>query len=185
VDHADHVRLLRPAVTEPRGTWADIGSGTGAFTLALADLLGDGGTIVSLDRDERALREQARSMADRFAGVALEQRVADFRDPLDLPTLDGIVMANALHFVQPDEQAAVVHRLATALRPGGRFVVVEYDTDRGNPYVPHPFASARWPRLAEAAGLVRASEIGRVPSHWLGAIYSAVAERPDGASAEA
>ena len=43
--------------------------------------------------------------------------------------------------------------LATHLAPGGRFVVVEYDADRGNPWVPHPFSSAAWERLAEAAGL--------------------------------
>jgi SAM-dependent methyltransferase len=176
VDHADHVALLRPAVTGRGGTWADIGSGTGAFTLALADLLGDGGRIVSIDRDERALREQAEAMALRFPGVALEQRVADFREPLDLPRLDGVVMANSLHFVRAEEQVAVVRRLASAVRPAGRFVVVEYDSDSGNPYVPFPFAAARWPRLAQSAGLVRPREIGRVPSRWLGAIYSAVAE---------
>src|SRR5215218_7550245 len=110
MDHHDHVALLRPAVGLPaaRSTWADVGSGSGAFTLALAELLGAGATIVSVDRDAHALREQARLVATRFPRTTLDQRVADFRNPLDVPVVDGLVMANALHFVPRQEQPAVV-----------------------------------------------------------------------------
>ena len=41
MDHTDHVNLLRDAVGLG-GTWADFGSGTGAFTLALAELIDAG-----------------------------------------------------------------------------------------------------------------------------------------------
>jgi hypothetical protein len=44
--------------------------------------------------------------------------------------------------------------------------------------VPHPFSSRRFAVIAEAAGLENAREIGRVPSRFLGAIYSAAAEVP-------
>ena len=47
-----------------------------------------------------------------------------------------------------------VIRAAAHLRPGGAFVVVEYDADRGNPWVPHPFSAGSWDGLAAAAGLV-------------------------------
>ena len=63
------------------------------------------------------------------------------------------------------------------LRPGGRLIVVEYDADRGNPWVPHPFSARRFATIAAAAGYVDAREIGRVPSRFLGAIYAAAAER--------
>ena len=66
MDHADHVALLRPAVWPGGGTWADIGAGEGAFTLALADLLGPGGRIVAVDRDARALRANVAAVASRF-----------------------------------------------------------------------------------------------------------------------
>jgi len=177
-DHRDHLELLRSGIPGPGGIWADLGSGTGAFTLALADLLGPAATIVSVDRDGSALREQQRVMADRFPAVRLDPRVADFREPLSLPTLDGIVMANALHFLPRDQQVAVVRRLVPHLRPGGRFLVVEYDAERGNPWVPHPFGPATWARIAAEAGLAGPREIGRVPSRWLGAIWSGVSERP-------
>jgi SAM-dependent methyltransferase len=177
VDHADHVALLRPAVA-PGGTWADIGAGEGAFTLALADLLGPGGRIVAVDRDRRALAGNEELVRTRFPGVVVETLVADLTGPLALPTLDGLVAANSLHFVARDRQVAVIAALAEHIRPGGRFVVVEYDADRGNPWVPDPFSAASWERLAAAAGLVDTRRIGRVPSRFLGAIYSAESRRP-------
>jgi len=186
VDHRDHVELLRGGV-EPAGPdgadWADLGSGSGAFTLALADLLGPGSRIVSVDRDAGALREHAHAMAARFPATELRQVVADFTGVLAerLATpLDGIVMANSLHF-QADH-VPVVQRVATLLRPGGRLVLVEYDADRGNPWVPHPLSFETWRRVAQEAGLTEPRLIGRVPSRFLGAIYSAVAERPAGAT---
>jgi SAM-dependent methyltransferase len=178
VQHADHVGLLRGGVPEPGGTWADIGAGGGAFTLALAELIGPGGRIVAVDRDDRALRENAEAMAARFPGVELTTVVADLTGPLgEVPVLDGLVAANSLHFVSRDRQVATVRSLATHLRPGGRFLVVEYDADRGNPWVPHPFSSASWTRIAIDAGLHEPREIGRVPSRFLGAIYAAEALR--------
>lgn len=183
MDHLDHVELLRGAV-DPAGPggadWADLGSGSGAFTLALADLLGPGGRIVSIDRDAGSLRQQAAAMAARFPAIALRQIVDDFTGelaaPYDVPPLDGIVMANSLHFQAG--HVPVVRRVATLLRPGGRFVLVEYDADRGNPWVPHPLSFETWRRVAHDAGLTEPRLIGRVPSRFLGSIYSAVSEAP-------
>ena len=186
MDHRDHVALLRDGVAPPAPdaarppTWADIGAGEGAFTLALADLLGPGATIVAVDRDADALRENARRIAERFPSTTLVTRVADLTGPLELPVLDGLVAANSLHFVARERQVEAIRGLATHLRPGGAFVVVEYDADRGNPWVPNPFSAGSWDALAIAAGLTDPRPIGRVPSRFLGAIYAAVARRPDG-----
>lgn len=176
MDHADHVRLLRDAV-EPGGSWADIGAGSGAFTLALADLLGAGSRIVAVDRDREALRQAVAAVHTRFPGVAIEAVVADFTLPLDRSGLDGLVAANSLHFVARARQAAVVAALATSLRPGGSFVVVEYDADHGNPWVPHPFRYPTWERIAAQAGLSDVRRLARVPSRFLDGIYSAAARR--------
>lgn len=176
MDHADHVGLLRAAV-EPGGTWADIGAGEGAFTLALADLLGPGGRIVAVDRDRRALRANEAAVTARFPDLGYATLTADLTSPLDLPVLDGLVAANSLHYVTRDRQVAVIRALAAYLRPGGRFVVVEYDADRGNPWVPHPFSFPSWERLAGSAGLTGTRRIGRVPSRFLDAIYSAESRR--------
>jgi SAM-dependent methyltransferase len=174
MDHADHVGLIRAGVTTPGGTWADIGAGGGSFTLALADLLGVGARIIAVDRDARALAENARAVAEHFPDAELTILVADLEGPLELPELDGLVAANSLHFVRSDRQVGVVKALARHLRRDAPFIVVEYDADRGNPWVPHPFSSRRWHEIAREAGLVDTVEIGRVPSRFLGAIYAAV-----------
>ena len=182
MDHADHVALIQGAVEGRRGTWADLGSGEGAFTLALADVLGPGGTILSVDRDSGALRAQEREMRRRFPQAVVEYRRADFTTPgsigVDPASLDGFVMANSLHYVA--DQPAVLGHLVALLKPGGRFVLVEYDTETGNRWVPHPVPFAAWERLSAAAGLRRTHRVHQVPSRFLGHIYSAasdVAER--------
>jgi hypothetical protein len=95
-----------------------------------------------------------------------------------LPSLDGLVAANSLHFIERGRQVAAIRNLASHLRPGGPFVVVEYDADHGNPWVPFPFSAESWARMAIDAGLDEPVEIGRVPSRFLGAIYAAVSRRP-------
>ena len=164
------------------GVWADIGAGAGAFTLALADLVGPGGRIIAVDRHARALIENEAAVHARFPEVTVSTLVADLEADLDLPPLDGLVAANSLHFVRRDRQVDVVRRLASRLRPAGRFVVVEYDADRGNPWVPHPFSYPAWERLADAAGMIDTRRLGRVPSRFLGAIYAAES-RPTSAAA--
>ncbi len=180
MDHGDHVNLLRPALVgaSEGAVWADIGAGRGAFTLALADLLGPGAHVIAIDRDVRALEENRRAVASAFPATILDMMTADFSAPLELPPLDGLVAANSLHYVRRTEQSAVVAALTARLKPGGTFVVVEYDADNGNHWVPYPFSARAWPQLANGAGLTNARVVGRVPSRFLGAIYSASAQRP-------
>ena len=180
MDHADHVRLIRAGVPTAGATWAELGAGRGAFTLALADLLGPGGTIRAVDRDAGALREAASAVAARFPGVEVTTHVADFTKPLPFgpATLDGLLMANSLHFVAAKEP--VLRAAAAALRPGGTFLLVEYGADRGNPWVPHPLSFATWERLAGSVGLDDTRLIGSVPSRFLGAIYAAASEIASG-----
>lgn len=172
VDHHDHVRLLRDGVTGAGGVWADLGSGEGAFTLALADLLGPGGSIHSVDRDRRAIEVQLRALRQRFPAVEVTAQVADFTRPLGLPPLDGIVMANSLHFVR--DKLPVLRLIRGYLRPGARLVLVEYGSDAGNHWVPYPLSYPTWAALAAEAGFHDTRRLASVPSRFLGAIYSAV-----------
>jgi SAM-dependent methyltransferase len=177
VNHADHVGLLRGGIPAPGGRWADLGSGAGAFTLALADLLGPGAEVISVDRDRGALRAQESAMRARFPAVTARYLVADFTRPLDLPPLDGVVMANALHFVPPKDKEAVLGLIEGYLRPGGRFIIVEYNADRGNPWVPHPISYRSWEDLSRRAGFRDTRLLATVPSRFLGEIYAAVSLR--------
>ncbi len=174
MDHHDHVNLLRAGVPGPGGVWADFGSGRGAFTLALAELVGPTARIYSIDQDREALGEQERLMSLKFPGRApgmTQFLVADFTHPLDLPALDGAVMANALHYVR--DKLPVLRLIQRYLRPGGRFILVEYNVDRGNIWVPHPLPYPTWEVLARQAGFARTRLLATRPSRFLGEIYSA------------
>jgi ubiquinone/menaquinone biosynthesis C-methylase UbiE len=175
MDHRDHVRLIREGVLGGGTTWADLGSGEGAFTLALADLLGPTGTIFTVDRDARALEVQLAALGRSFPAVSVTPLVGDFTTPLDLPPLDGIVMANSLHFER--DKLAALRLVQGYLRPTGRLVLVEYGTDRGNPWVPYPLSFASWAVLAAEAGFRDTRQLGSVPSRFLGSIYSALSLR--------
>ena len=171
MDHRDHVRLLREGVVGSGTIWADFGSGEGAFTLALADLLGPTGSIHTVDRNGRALQAQERALRDAFPSVRVTPLVADFTLPLKLPPLDGIVMANSLHFER--DKLAVLRLVGGYLRPAGRLVLVEYDTDQGNPWVPFPLSFRSWAAVAAEAGFRDTQRLASVPSRFLGSIYSA------------
>jgi ubiquinone/menaquinone biosynthesis C-methylase UbiE len=171
MDHKDHVNLLRNGITNAGGVWADFGSGQGAFTLALAELVGPTGEIYSVDKDRGALRQQEKSMIARFPDVTAYYIKADFTKSLELPPLDGLVVANSLHYLRHKDKT--IQLLKGYLRPAGRFLVVEYNTDRGSTWVPHPFSYNSWISLARRNGFTHTELLFTVPSRFLGQIYSA------------
>lgn len=170
MNHTDHVNLIRQGV-EAGGIWADLGSGRGAFTLALADCLGTDGKIYSIDIDRRSLEVQKTRMAAEFPDNKVEFLQADFTHPLDLPKLDGVIMANSLHFVR--EKKPVLAQIHTLLKAEGRLVIVEYDTDKPNSYVPYPFSYETWEKLASDNGFSQTQQLATRPSSNMGRIYSA------------
>lgn len=175
------VELIRGAIGDRRGTWADLGAGDGTFTRALVELLGAETRIYAVDRDARALAKLERWSARAAPGVTPIQ--ADFSAASTLRTipeasLDGILCANSLHFVA--DATAVLGRIATWLRPGGRLVIVEYDRRRGNPWVPHPIPVQRLTATLAPAGFSDPVITATRPSAYGGSLYVAAADRLGG-----
>lgn len=169
MNHEDHVNLLRKGVPAQGGTWADFGCGTGAFTLALAELI-DAGTIYAIDKDAGALAVLEGEM--RFPRITLHTHRHDYTKPITLPALDGIVAANTLHFHR--DKLPIVRLLKAHLREGGRMLLVEYNIDAGNYAVPHPLPFSAWQKLAAQAGFAHTELMMTRPSRFLKEIYSAV-----------
>lgn len=174
MDHADHVALIRDGLDSAAPRWLELGAGSGAFTLALVDVLGEESHVVAVDRDASALRKLEQATASRFPASVVRTIVADFTQPMPVEpaSFDGVLMANSLHFVR--DKVPVMRATLGALRPGGRFLIVEYGSDRGNPWVPWPIGYASWAKLAAGVGLRDTRQIGEVPSRFLGSIYAAV-----------
>lgn len=176
MNERDAMRLLRAAVPDAEGeAWADLGAGTGVFTRALAAIVGVGGYVHAVDADAASLRALRAWVAS--AGIAnVTVALGDVALPLALPPLDGVLMANVLHFI-PD-QPAVLSLAASYLRPGGRLVLVEYEGRRPGPWVPHPVSIARFRELAPGAGLAAPAVVATRPSAYGGDLYVARALRP-------
>ena len=177
MNHQDHVNLLYDGIPDPGGIWADFGSGNGAFTLALAELIGPEGVIYSIDKKQRSLEQQQRALEAQYPATTVHYLKTDFTRPLDLPPLDGLVAANALHFLEQKNET--IRLLRSYLRPGGRFLVIEYDTDRGNHWVPYPFSYQTWQHLARQNGLQRTELLATASSSFLGQFYSALSFRSE------
>ena len=172
----DAIALIRGAVTRPGGLWADLGAGSGVFTRALATLVGPGGTVYAVDNDVDALRE-----LDQYASPApaakIRTMVGDFTRSLELPPLDGVLVANSLHYVPYADQPTVMGRIASLLTDGAPIVVVEYDRRHANQWVPYPITPATLTALARDAGLGTLAVLGMRPSRYSGTLYSAVVRR--------
>lgn len=174
MNHSDHVNLLRNGIPQPGGTWADFGSGGGAFTLALRDLVGADAEIYSIDKDAGALREQERAFQHQFLNSHVHFIREDFTRPLQLPPLDGIVMANALHYFRDKEK--VLRQVREYLKPHGVFILVEYNVDSGNMWVPHPLSFPTFQKLAPRAGLQEPRLLATAPSRFLREFFAAAAQ---------
>ena len=158
------------------GTWADFGAGSGAFTLALRELVGPHAEIYAVDKDRRALEELQKAHRERFT---TSQNVhilrADFSGMLSLPPLDGIVMANSLHFFKDKEK--ILRHIRSFLKINGLLLLVEYNVDSGNMWVPYPLSFDTYRLLAPRAGFSEPRVLETKPSRFLQGFYSAAAQR--------
>jgi SAM-dependent methyltransferase len=110
-------------------TILDVGCGPGYATFDLADLVGPEGRVVAVDVSQRFVAHLRQQAAVR--GVAnIEARVEDLAT-LDRPpeSVDGAFARWVMCFL-PDP-AAVIARVARALRPGASLAIMDYSHYEG------------------------------------------------------
>ena len=164
--------LIGPGIAGPGGVWADIGCGDGIFTAALHTLTQPGAEIYGVDNDRRALDALKRHFAESYPDAVLHPIRADFRQPPSLPPIDGVVMANSLHFVR--DKQPILKQIAALLKPGGHLIVVEYNTARGNMAVPYPLDEAGFLNLAQIIGMSETRILAKIPPSFLGEMYAGI-----------
>ena len=140
--------------------------------MRLADLLPPGSTIIAMDRDAKALKQ----VPEQFGTTRITKQVGDFVTEALPANFDGILLANALHFVR--DQPDFIRRASDFLKPTGAFLLVEYDMDSPNPWVPYPSSFAVLSELFRDAGFLSIRRLAERPSTFGRArLYSAFAAR--------
>lgn len=174
MDVRDAAELIAPAVRSGQ-SWADLGAGSGTFTAALAQLVGPAGAVYAVERDAsqvRALEQLARQVG-HDAHIPITVRRADFTQMVDLPSIDGALLANALHFVAAPVQADALRRIAGHVDVQGSVLIVEYDNRPASRWVPYPISQPRLAVIARQAGLGAPELLGQHRSAYGGTMYAA------------
>lgn len=172
-----HERLFPPAdlgLLEPpdRATWqkpeqimdalkifdgavvADIGAGSGWFTIRLADRVGPNGIVYAEDVQKQMLQSIERRVS-REGLLNVRTTLGTQTDP-NLPrgSLDAVLMVDSYQELEPANRVTFLRNLASALKPNGRIGVVNYKPSRGGPGPDVRIESEVVEQNARDAGLV-------------------------------
>jgi ubiquinone/menaquinone biosynthesis C-methylase UbiE len=116
-------RVLDVMALRPDAVVADVGAGTGFFTVRLARRVPEG-QVLAVDIDEQMLARVRRRADSLGLGNVRAVRGGEQSPGLDAASVDAVLIVDSYHeFTYPAEMLA---RLHSALRPGGRLFLVEY-----------------------------------------------------------
>jgi ubiquinone/menaquinone biosynthesis C-methylase UbiE len=130
---SDAIHFIEPGFSGNKASeiWTDLGCGSGVFTKALATIMGSASTIYAVDKEVQRIK------ATEGSAATIKFIKCDFiHETLPFSDLDGILMANALHYV--NDKSSFIEKLKMHMKPKGRFIIVEYDTEKANTWVPYP-----------------------------------------------
>jgi len=139
----------------PGSIVADIGAGSGLFTVHLARAVKPSGRVVATDIDGAALDQlQSRLTAVGLANLVERRVVAAEQPGLEAGTYDAILLAEVDHYFA--DEVAWLKEAAKALKPKGRLVISNRIHHRQKSMA-----------AALHAGLKLASESTPVPTHFI------------------
>src|SRR5579871_3273614 len=165
----DHFRSTKKSV------WADLGCGEGTFTLALASLLHEGSMIYAVDKNKTSVN----NIPDHYKNCIVNKITGDFiAADFSFQNLDGILMANSLHYVR--DKKTFIHKISGHLNDEGIFLIVEYDTNISNQWVPYPIQFSELRNIFSDAGFFLSEKLHERKSVYNNVImYSALVQKQD------
>ena len=192
---AQHTRLFRPedlGELEPpdRDEWqqsdqimdalgvgeasfvADLGAGSGWFTIQLAGRVGPNGLVLAEDI-QRPMIQAIKIRVDRIGLKNVTAVLGTATDPRLPVPVDAVLICDAYH--EMEQPVVLLRNVATRLKPAGRIGIVDFKKDGGGP---GPAMEERVDpeaviRDAQAAGLVLRSR-----ENFLKYQYMLVFEKP-------
>ncbi|KIC96164.1 hypothetical protein OI18_02080 [Flavihumibacter solisilvae] len=145
--------------------WADLGSGSGLFSRALATLLPQQSRVLCIDKVVQ------KNLAGSVNGVSVEFVQSDFSEYEFHDTkLNGILMANSLHYIA--DKVIFLKRIVPILKPTGSIVIIEYDTKNANHWVPYPIRYSELTDLFRRIGMPQANKFNERKSAFGSMMYA-------------
>ncbi len=189
-------RFLKHADLKP-GTYIDLGAGGGNFAQAMGDLLGwdnPDTKIYVTDKDAGAVKQ----LQERFApqnskpdSLKVEPFQEDYTRPdyfenfkieKEISEVNGILWANNGHYYSPEKRVELMQKMRSMLEPGGKLIVVEYNTFRQHGpdaiYNSDPLPKEQLKIELKRAGFTEPKFLRKLPSSDQYMMYSAIAHTP-------
>lgn len=143
--------------------WLDLGCGAGTFTYALAEVLNRESKIYALDQMPQKLEPNWNNIPINFIQL-------DFiTGRIELNEINGIMMANALHFVS--EKEAFINKLIAQFGMV-TWLIVEYERVSANQWVPYPIPFYDLNELFLKTGYSKIEKTGMRKSAFGGEMYA-------------
>lgn len=150
-----------------RQCWADLGCGSGTFTRALAAILSPQSEIIAIDNARQSI---APLMANEVKVSFLLADMEQARLPVN--NLNGILMANSLHYIR--DKNTFIRQLEPAFAAQKQWLIVEYDTESANQWVPFPLSFEKLRVTFTALGYHHIEKINSRSSRFGGTMYAAL-----------
>lgn len=161
------IHLIQKDVSAQKAEhWLDLGCGSGFFTKALAKLLPDNSKITGVDSTQQVLPKSINN-------VQVEFLQANFtKEEVQLPQINGILMANSFHYVR--DKATLIHKLERLFEDKKQFLIVEYNTQSANHWVPYPITFQNLKTLFLKLNYSKINKLGELKSVYGGTMYAAL-----------
>jgi ubiquinone/menaquinone biosynthesis C-methylase UbiE len=151
---------------KPGDVVADLGAGTGVFSLPIARVVGPAGKVYAVDIDQAFMDHIGRKLA--------EQKISNVRtvlgklaDPaLPAADVDVAFMHDVLHHIE--DRFGYLKQAARYLKPAGRFAIVEFDAVKG-PHRENPalhLSREQLQKWMEAIGFALTNEFPLAGEKW-------------------
>lgn len=116
---------------QPGDRVADVGAGTGLYTLLFADAVGPDGVVYAEDIEPKFLSLINHRASD--LGLANVVSVLGREDSITLPanSVDVVFIADTYHYFE--DRQAIMKTVLSALKPGGALYIVDFDLVEGKP----------------------------------------------------
>ena len=121
-------QVIEKLALQPGESVADLGAGSGYFTVRLARGVGPAGKVYAIDIEPQMLEHiQQRAKEEKLTNI--QTILADPHDPkLPPASVDMVFICDTLHHIS--ERSTYYPLLVRALKPGGRLVDVDFPEAR-------------------------------------------------------